>query len=86
MSTVYYQYTSEYTAVYLEVYGRILEVYGERFVLNRTCCAPIACACVHGFAGQLAHICPAHLSTAIIVSNMFANAHPKEKGLCLESI
>ena len=70
----------------LLVYGRILEVYGERFVLNPTCCAPVACACTHGSIGQLAHICLAHVSAAIIVTNMFTNAHPKEKGLCLESI
>ena len=41
---------------------------------------------MHGSIGQLAHICLAHVSAAIIVTNMFTNAHPKEKGLCLESI
>ena len=45
-------YTWKYTAVYLEVYGRILEVYGERFALNLTWCVPLACACV------TAKICP----------------------------
>ena len=71
-------YTCEYTAVYSK--------YSERFVLNLTCCAPVACACAHGSIGQLAHICLAHVSAAIIVSSMFANPHPKEKGLCSESI
>ena len=79
-------YTSEYTAVYSGVHGRILEVYGERFLLNLTCCAHVACASAHGSIGQLAHICLAHVSAAIIVSSMFSNAHQKEKGLCLESI
>ena len=36
--------------------------------------------------GQLAHICSEHASAAIILTTMFTNAHPKEKGLCLESI
>ena len=35
-------YTSEYTAVYLSIYGRMLEVYGERFALNLACCARVA--------------------------------------------
>ena len=89
VSTVYYQYT----AVYLRVYGRIpgsIRPYTRsirrKICADPTCCAPVACACAHGFTGQLAHICLAHLSTAIIVSNMFANAHQKEKGRCLQSI
>ena len=72
--------------MYLCVYGRILEVYGERFALNLACCAPLACPCAHGSIGQLAHICLEHVSAAIVLSTMVANSHPKEKGLCLESI
>ena len=48
------------------VYGRILQVYGERFVLNLTWCVPVERACAHGSIGQLAHICLTHVPEQLL--------------------